>query len=160
MCDSASSRSNSNARRRVKSHVKFVRFLPQRFRLIGRANIILEDRETSNRVREVERFRVFMAAIDRKGFGITGFGLFRSSRVVVGVAQVPHRVRESQRVVSLSELGDGEFAREYVSVVADAGHYNLLLTVVPSSGLPATSETSVVSAVFWLRARRSPRSAP
>jgi len=119
-------RAFSDTSRRVEGHVKIVRFLPQMFRRLGCANLILKDRETSNSVREVEGLPVFMSAVDGKGFNVTRFGQWPSSRVVVGIAEVPNRMRESQRVVNLPDTGDGEFAFEQVSVVADGGHYDLL----------------------------------
>jgi hypothetical protein len=42
--------------------------------------------------------------------------------LLIGIAEVPNRVREPQRAANFSEPGDGEFALEDVRVFADAGH--------------------------------------
>jgi hypothetical protein len=67
-------RAFTDARWHVDGHIKIVHFLPQMFSLLRRTNFILEYRETSNGVGEIERTSAFMAAIDRKRFDVARFG--------------------------------------------------------------------------------------
>ena len=95
-------------------------------RLFGSANFILKNRKTSEGVRQVERPPVFVATIDRKGFDVARFRQQHSTSVIVGVAQMPDSVCQFQGFVRLTQAGDGKFTFEYVGVVADAGHLQLL----------------------------------
>jgi hypothetical protein len=52
-------------RRQVAQDVEFVRFLPQRFRLIEDSAFFLENRKTADRVGQLQRRSLF-AAVDRE----------------------------------------------------------------------------------------------
>src|SRR5207249_3116762 len=93
-----------NASGRIQCDVQVVRLPPQALRLLRRATLVLEDRETANGVCEVERASALVAAVDRQGFDVTGFCRCRSARVIVSIAQVAHSVSESEGVTPARAL--------------------------------------------------------
>jgi hypothetical protein len=91
-----------HARLKIQPCIEISRLRPEVDRLLGLPKRLLQYRERSNSIGQIKRSSSVMAAIDYQGLSVARLGQFRTSRILMDVAEMSNRVGQPEGVAHVS----------------------------------------------------------